>query len=266
MPDENHMSTLFGVLESLSEPTVFYNESLRIHWMNPAAEIFFGVSLERAHGMSCIDILPYDLPCRSMCPVRKAFTMWETVSLLTEGLSSGERLLTAVPLMQDEETKLVVEVIQGAFMEVPKAPFLLRVLERVNSSFDLQEAAPALADAVREVAGPVAAGVYGFDGAGYPLVHGVGVPDSMNRVPILPMISRSPLYVRTSCVFTTAAENVPEEVSILPFCSDGSPDGLLLCGSIPDSSSRERLEELQQLMNGSITRFLQAEQYRRQKG
>ncbi len=267
MPDFSHADTLLGVLESVSEPVVSYNESMRIAWMNPAAEIFLGISIERARGLSCIDIFPDDLPCRNNCPVRKALREWETVALLTEGLATGDCLLTAVPLLQDEGDRRVLEIIQGSFMEIPKAPFRSRILEELNRAFGMDEAAPVLVNAMREVAGPVGAGVYSIDGNGFTLVSGLGVRQSMERIPHLDMISHSPLYVRSSSVFPDPPEkDLPDELSILPIYGPDGPEGLLLCCTIPDSDGRERLEELQSVMSIAMRRFMLAEGCRRHQG
>jgi hypothetical protein len=260
LPDFTHTDTLMGVLETVSEPVISYSDTLRIVWMNPAAEVFLGLSLERVRGLSCLDIFSEDLPCRNNCPVRKALREDRTVSLLTEGLASGETLLTAVPCIQGSGLARVLEIIQGEFMEISKPPFKFRFLEQINASFDLTEAAPLLVEATREIAGDVAAGVYSSDEKGFSLVSGNALPESMTALPRLELLARSPLYVNTRSIFPgLAPEGLPQEVSLLPLHGSGSYSGLLLCGVIPGSDGRERLEELQSVMNTAMDRFSRAE-------
>ncbi len=262
MADFIYTDTLLGVLETVSEPVISYSDSLRIVWINPAAEVFLGLSLERVRGLSCLDIFSADLPCRNNCPVSRALKEDRTVSLLTEGLASGDTLLTAVPFIQGAGLARVIEIIQGAFMEISKPPFKFRVLERINSLFDFTEAASVLVEATREIAGEVAAGVYSLNDEGFFLISGNDVPESMKTLPRLELISRSrsPLYVRTRSIFPgIPSEGLPLEVSLLPLNGSGSYAGLLLCGVIPDSDGRERLEELQSVMNDAMDRFHRAE-------
>jgi hypothetical protein len=258
--DYTQINALFSLLESISEPVVSYNDSLRICWMNPAAELFLGSSLERMRGMSCIDIFPDDRPCRNNCPVRKAFADWETVTLCTEGLAPGESLLTAVPILQDGESRRVLEIMQNTFIQVTKAPFKCGVLENVNGAFTISEAAPFFADAIQAVAGPVAAGVYIKTPEGYSLLEGRNTTPEMSFIPNLDMLSHSPLYVRFSSAFPgITGSNLPDEVSILPIFCDNEPRSLLLCGSVPEASGRERLEALQSILVKAMNRFLLAE-------
>jgi len=260
LTDFIHTDTLLGVLETVSEPVISYSDSLRIVWINPAAEVFLGLSLERVRGLSCLDIFPEGLPCRNNCPVRRALNEDRTVSLLTEGLALGEILLTAVPFIQGSGLARVIEIIQGAFMEISKPPFKFRVLEQINALFSFTEAASVLVEATREIAGEVAAGVYSLDDEGFSLISGKGVPESMSVLPRLELISRSPLYVRTRSIFPgIPPEGLPLEVSLLPLNGSGSYAGLLLCGVIPDSDGRERLEGLQSVMNDAMDRFHRAE-------
>ena len=260
MSDFTHTDTLLGILETVSEPVISYTDALRIVWMNPAAEVFLGLSLERVRGLSCLDIFSEDLPCRNNCPVRRALKEDRTVSLLTEGLASGETLLTAVPILQGGGLARVLEIIQGAFMEISKPPFKFRFLERINATFDLAEAAPVLIDATREIAGEIAVGVYSHAGEGFSLVSGSGVPDAMNELPGLELLSRSPLYVKTRSIFPGLPPlGLPLEVSLLPLYDSERLAGLLLCGVIPDSDGRNRLEELQSVMNTAMNRFGRAE-------
>lgn len=264
MSDFTHTNTLLGVLETVSEPVISYSDSLRIIWMNPAAEVFLGLSLERVRGLSCLDIFSEDLPCRNNCPVRRALREDRTVSLLTEGLASGDTLLTAVPFIQGGGLARVLEIIQGAFMEISKPPFKFRFLEQINATFDLAEAAPVLVEATREIAGDVAVGVFTLAGDGFSLVRGSGVPYTMKKLPGLELSSRSPLYVNTRSIFPgIPPEGLPLEVSLLPLYGSASLAGLLLCGVIPDSDGRERLEELQSVMNTAMDRFGRAEECER---
>lgn len=261
MVDFTHTDTLLGVLETVSEPVISYSDALRIVWMNPAAEVFLGLSLERVRGLSCLDVFSKDLPCRNNCPVRRALREDRTVSLLTEGLASGESLLTAVPFIQGAGLARVLEIIQGAFMGISKPPFKFRVLEQINGLFDFAEAAPVLVNATREIAGDVAAGVYSLDDGGFTLIAGNAVPESMKVLPRLELISRSPLYVSTRSIFPgIPPEGIPLEVSVLPLYDSERPAGLLLCGVIPGSEGRERLEELQSVMNTAMDRFHRAEE------
>jgi hypothetical protein len=260
LSDYSQINALLSILDSISEPVVSYNDSLRICWMNPAAELFLGSSLERMRGMSCIDIFPDDLPCRNNCPVRKAFSDWQTVTLCTEGLASGESLLTAVPVMQDGESRRVLEIMQNPFIQLAKAPFKCRVLEDVNRAFTITEAAPFFIDAIQAVAGPVAAGVYIKTPEGYSLLAGRDTIPEMSFIPNLEMLSHSPLYVRFSTAFPgIKGSNLPDEVSILPIFCDHEPRSLLLCGSVPEASGRDRLEALQSILVKAMNRFLQAE-------
>ncbi|MFO7625921.1 MAG: PAS domain-containing protein [Candidatus Fermentibacteraceae bacterium] len=264
MADFTRTNTLLGVLETISEPVISYSAALRIVWMNPAAEVFLGLSLERVRGLSCLDIFSEDLPCRNNCPVRRALKEDRTVSLLTEGLASGETLLTAVPFIQGGGLARVLEIIQGEFMEISKPPFKFRFLEQVNGTFDLAEAAPVLVEATREIAGEVAVGVYSLCDAGFSLISGSAVPESMKALPGLEFVSRSALYVLTSSIFPgIPSEGLPLEVSLLPLHGSKRPAALLLCGVIPDSDGRERLEELQSVMNAAMDRFHRAEECER---
>jgi len=264
LADVTRTNTMLGVLEAVSEPVISYSGSLRIVWMNPAAEVFLGLSLERVRGLSCLDIFPEDLPCRNNCPVRKALTEDRTVSLLAGGLSTGETLLTAVPLIQDDGLARVLEIIQGEFMEISKPPFRFRFLERVNCAFNLAEAAPMLVEATREIAGEVAVGVYSLCDTGFSLISGNSVPETMKMLPGLEFVSRSALYVPTGSIFPgIPSEGLPLEVSLLPLHGSSRPEGLLLCGVIPGSEGGERLEELQSVMNAAMERFHRAEECER---
>lgn len=259
MSDLTRINTLLGVLEAVSEPVISYSQSMRIVWMNPAAEVFLGLSLERVRGLSCLDIFSDELPCRNNCPVRMALEEERTVSLLTGGLATGETLLTAVPFMQDGTAARVLEIIQGEFMEISKPPFRFRFLEQVNSTFNLTEAAPFLVKATMEIAGDTAVGVYSLGDAGFTLLCGNAVPDSMRTLPGLEFFSRSALYVPTGSIFPgIPSEGLPLEVSLLPLHGSKRPEALLLCGLIPGSEGRERLEELQSVMNAAMDRFCRA--------
>lgn len=264
LSDFTRTNTLLGVLEAVSEPVISYSDAMRIVWMNPAAEIFLGLSLERARGLSCLDIFPEDLPCRNNCPVHRALEEVRSVSLLTSGLATGETLLTAVPCIQEGGAARVIEIIQGEFMEISKPPFRFRFLERINSTFNLAEAAPFLVEAAMEIAGSAAVGVYSLGENGFTLLDGNDVPAGLRTLPGLEFFSRSALYVPTGSIFPgLPSEGLPLEVSLLPLHGSKRPPALLLCGLIPGSEGRERLEELQSVMNAAMDRFCRADECER---
>jgi hypothetical protein len=257
LPDISRSDHLLVVLENLSEPVIAYDDSLHITWMNPAAEVFLGVSLERTRGLSCDQVFPSGTPCREDCPVADAFMEWRTSSLITRGLYRGERLVTAVPVQHGPEGRGVLEIIQWPFIEHSRSPFKIRILEELNGAFGLEEAARVMVDAMREVAGPVAAGVYRENGDGYALVTGTGVPPEIGRIPLLEeSYSSSPLYTDASSITGWPPDGpFPEEVSVLPLFNGESPGGFMVCCSIPDSHGREKLEELRAAMNSAMRRL-----------
>lgn len=264
MPDISRADHLLVVLENLSEPVISYDDSLHINWMNPAAEVFLGVSLERTRGLSCDQVFPSGAPCRDDCPVADAFREWRISSLVTRGLSLGERLVTAVPVLHGPEGRSVLEIIQWPFMEYSRSPFRIKVLEELNGAFGLEEAAAVMVEAMREVAGPVAAGVYRENREGYTLVSGTGLPPEMGRIPLLDDPSSPPLYTSASSITGWPQDDpFPEEVSVLPLSNGESPGGFMVCCAIPDSHGRERLEELRAVMNSAMRRLLLAGDCRR---
>lgn len=263
MTDPNQIDTLLGILETVSEPVISYNEKMRITWMNPAAELMVGLSLERARGLSCADIMPEELPCRGKkCPVMRAMVQWEIASWGTDGLSSSDTIVTAVPLLQSTGNRRVLEVIQDGFMQIREAPFKDMAWDLVNRAFSLSEAVPGILKAVREAAGPVTAGVYIHGPEGYSLMGGLNTFPEIEFIRNLVPPSEAPLYIDAKKVFPGVHEDrFPDGVSLLPVFSDGRPRALLFCGTVPDRRGQEHLETLQSVVGTAMKRLLAGEEY-----
>ncbi len=260
LPDISRADDLLVALEDILEPAITYDDSLHITWMNPAAEVFLGVSLERARGLSCDRVFAGVPPCRDECPAVKALRERRPSSLVTHGLSRGERLITAVPLLNGSKGEGVLEILQWPFMEYFRSPFRIRVLEEMNNAFSFEDAAKVMIDAMREVAGPVAAGVYRNCNDGYTLVAGAGLPPEIGGIPLNPS---SPLYTNASGI-AGWPQNGPcsGELSLLPISNGKSPAGLMVCCAVPDFHGRERLEELRSVMNSAMRRLSLAGKHR----
>ncbi|MEA3265364.1 MAG: hypothetical protein U9P42_00275 [Candidatus Fermentibacteria bacterium] len=208
------------ILCSISELVIIYDSNIRVVWVSPSAELFFGHSTEFLAGKKCTDIFHGLLECFDNCPVARALISGDKETLVVDGILTPRKLIEAASYNEDGE-QLVLAIVHSV-PQVDRNKALRRDFAALlNQSATLQEAAHTILNAMQTLTSVQACGIYDVSGNEFKLLLGTEVPDSFNGPDF-----ESPCYL--------SAEN-------LPFNSDNSfPDGAAFI-PVPDREGKTRI-------------------------
>ncbi len=239
------------ILCSISELVIIFDSNIRVVWVNPSAELFFGHSTEFLTGKKCTDIFQGLLECFDNCPVARALVSGNRETLVVDGIIAPHTLIEAVSYNEDGE-QLVLAIVHSV-PQVDRNKALRRDFAALlNQSATLQEAAQDILNAMQSLTSVDSCGIYEVSKGEFNLILGEKVPESFSGPGF-----ESPCYLSSENLPFNGKKSFPDGAAFIPVPdTEGNTRILLLAGRGTMSSRfRNKLEMMGSVLESCVNRL-----------
>lgn len=239
------------ILCSISELVIIFDSNIRVVWVNPSAELFFGHSTEFLTGKKCTEIFQGLLECFNNCPVARALVSGSKETLVVDGINTPHKLIEAIPYT--EGGKQFVLAMVHSVPQVDRDKALRRDFAALlNQSATIQEAAQDILKAMQSLTSVNTCGIYEVSKDEFNLILGKKVPESFSGSGF-----ESPCYLSAENLPFNGNISFPDGAAFIPVPdTEGKTRILLLAGRGTMSSRfRNKLEMMGSVLESCVNRL-----------